>query len=178
MSTTQPLTEQIRRAARESGRGQNALARAAGIDKGSFSKFLSGQRGLSLGGLNRLSAVLGLVVTAAPGPAPDALAFMRQFIAARRWKFAETYAKTAPHEYTVRGWRPGPRDQADFERFVTLVRERGRDAPWGRRVHRYLEVDGFKYWTMGAPVGKTTVINREPLAGPAGAAVRGDKKGG
>ncbi|MCX5675796.1 MAG: helix-turn-helix transcriptional regulator [Planctomycetota bacterium] len=99
-----------------------------------------------------------------PGAAgPADLAFLRQFIAARRWQFAETYAKTAPHEYNVRGWLPGPQDQADFERFVTLVRACGYDRTFRRRTYRSLDVDGFTYWSMGAPVPATTVINRAAL---------------
>jgi hypothetical protein len=39
----------------------------------------------------------------------------------------------------------------------------GYDGKFGRRAFRYVNVDGYRYWTMGAPAGETTVINREPL---------------
>jgi transcriptional regulator with XRE-family HTH domain len=65
------LSEQIRAAVRASGLGRNALARAAGIDKSSVSRFTSGERGLSLGGLDHLAAALGLVVKV-QGKAGDA----------------------------------------------------------------------------------------------------------
>ena len=40
---------------------------------------------------------------------------------------------------------------------------------WGEYVHAYLEVDGFEYWTMGARVPETTVINRAPVGPPSAA---------
>jgi hypothetical protein len=91
----------------------------------------------------------------------EALEFMRAFAAGRRWQSARTYAKFAPHEYTVRDWLPDA--QGDFERFVTAIGAFGYDGKFGRRAFRYFNVDGYRYWTMGAPAGETTVINREPL---------------
>jgi hypothetical protein len=41
------------------------------------------------------------------------------------------------------------------------------DAPEPRYHHTYLEVDGWDYWTMGATVEETTVINRARLKGSA-----------
>jgi len=62
---TQPLslTEQVRRAARESGLGCCRLARESGMDKSSMSRFLSGERDLLSSGLDRVAAALGLVVS-------------------------------------------------------------------------------------------------------------------
>jgi hypothetical protein len=83
-----------------------------------------------------------------------------------RWQFARTMPQI-PHEYTLREWAP---DDAEFESFVVLIREQGVVKPWPperpRYRHTYLEVDGFDYWTMGADVPLTTVINREWLADP------------
>ena len=61
-----------------------------------------------------------------------------------------------PHEYTVRGETP---DEA-FEWFVRHISEHGYRARFGERAYTYLEVDGWRYWTMGAPVEETTIINR------------------
>jgi hypothetical protein len=69
-----------------------------------------------------------------------------------------------PHEYTVREWRPDL--EREFSAFVELIRRDGqvkpwpRDAPVPRYRHTYLEIDGWEYWSMGAPVRETTVINR------------------
>ena len=88
----------------------------------------------------------------------ETASFMRIFIKARRWQFAKTYARVAPHWYTVREWEPD--GQEAFERFVMAIRNFGHDERFGGRVYRYLRVNGFKYWTMGAPVGRTIIINR------------------
>ena len=87
-------------------------------------------------------------------------ASLRTFIAARRWQFASTMPHN-PHWYTVREWCPG--QEADFEEFVRLLRGYGHDELFGGKLYRYLDVEGFHYWTMGAPIPETTVINRKPL---------------
>jgi len=74
----------------------------------------------------------------------------RSFIAARRWQFASTMPDN-PHWYTVRKW--GPEGETDFEEFVRILRRCGDDEVF----------EGFHYWTMGAPISETTVINRKPL---------------
>ncbi len=90
----------------------------------------------------------------------------RAYIAEARWQFAKTMPQW-PHEYTVREWRPDLERQ--FFEFVFLIRRDGvvkpwpRDAPHPRYHHTYLELDGRDYWTMGAPLPETTVINRELL---------------
>ena len=69
-----------------------------------------------------------------------------------------------PHEYTVREWRPEL--EPEFEAFATLIRRIGVVKPWPRTSrtpkyhHTYLTIDDFEYWTMGAPIAETTVINR------------------
>lgn len=86
-----------------------------------------------------------------------------RYIASVRWQFASTMPQW-PHEYTVRAWRGDLREE--FLAFVALVREQGEVKPWPRDAaqpryrHTYLEVDGWEYWTMGAPIAETTVINR------------------
>jgi hypothetical protein len=79
------------------------------------------------------------------------------------WAFIEgqawTYAKTMPewpHEYIVRDGV----DEALFERLVVHIRERGRKGMFYKRVIVYYEERGFVYWTMGAPLQETTVVNR------------------
>ena len=57
------LSEQLRQAVNECGMSRNAIARATGIDKGALSRFVHGERGLSLATLDLLGDVLGLRVT-------------------------------------------------------------------------------------------------------------------
>ena len=79
-----------------------------------------------------------------------------QFVESSRWQFAKTMPQN-PHEYTVRGWHP---DQERFEAFVLYVREHGYVEKFGRWAYTYLQIGEWKYWTMGAPVGETVVVNR------------------
>ena len=83
----------------------------------------------------------------------------RAYIASVRWKDTVTMKAFAPHEYTVRKWNPTL--ESEFEWFVMWIREHGYKARWGKHEHIYLELDGQKYWTMGAPLSETVVINRE-----------------
>ena len=90
----------------------------------------------------------------------------RAYIAEVRWQFAKTMPQW-PHEYTVRKWRPDR--ELDFVEFVVLIRRDGIVKPWPRDAavpryrHTYFALDGWEYWTMGAPVVETTVINRARL---------------
>jgi hypothetical protein len=90
----------------------------------------------------------------------------RTYIAEVRWQFAKTMPQW-PHEYTVRKWRPDR--EREFFAFVELIRRDGIVKPWPRDAARpryrltYLELDSWEYWSMGAPVPETTVINRARL---------------
>ena len=59
-----PLSEQIREAVRSSGLSMLAVARGAEIDRSTMSKFLSGERGLSMSALDRLGEFLDLRIVA------------------------------------------------------------------------------------------------------------------
>ena len=80
---------------------------------------------------------------------------LRRFVAGERW----TYAKTMPdwpHEYLVR-----ERVDPDlFERTVIHIRSNGYVGFFYRKEITYYEEAGFVYWTMGAPLEETTIINR------------------
>jgi transcriptional regulator with XRE-family HTH domain len=57
------LTDQLRDAVKASKLSHYRLCKETGIDKASFSKFMSGERqGLSIEALNRLAAVLKLKI--------------------------------------------------------------------------------------------------------------------
>jgi hypothetical protein len=91
------------------------------------------------------------------------------YIAKVKWQFAKTMPLW-PHEYTVRDWRHDL--DADFLDFAALIRSEGvvkawpRDSANPRYHHTYLELDGWEYWTMGAPLPETTVINRARVDQP------------
>ena len=82
---------------------------------------------------------------------------IREMIARCQW----TYAKTmpwAPHEYIVRG--KCPLTEEEFLYFIDMQRRFGIHKQWHSYNLPYLYIDGYKYWTMGAPYNETTVINR------------------
>jgi len=61
-----------------------------------------------------------------------------------------------PHEYIVR-------DRVDDEMFVRLVKHIRVNGYVGRFYSKpitYFDYDGMTYWTMGAPISETIIINR------------------
>ena len=80
-----------------------------------------------------------------------------EMIARCEWTFAKTMP-FAPHEYIVKD--RCPLSAEEFEYFVNMQREHGIRERWGKYNNPYLYVDDYKYWTMGAPLEDTTVINR------------------
>ena len=78
-----------------------------------------------------------------------------EFIARAPWCVARTMPDQ-PHQYTVRGQT----SDEHFDLFVSCIRERGYRASYRGRHYIYLEVDGWKYWPMGASARATTIINR------------------
>ena len=82
---------------------------------------------------------------------------LREMIARCEWTFAKTMP-FAPHEYIFKG--RCPLSAEEFEYFVNMQREHGIRERWGKYNNPYLYVDDYKYWTMGAPLEDTTVINR------------------
>lgn len=62
------LTEQLRQAVVNCGESQYAICRATGIDKASLSRFVSGERGVSMTALDALGQYLGLELVAKRRP--------------------------------------------------------------------------------------------------------------
>jgi len=87
-----------------------------------------------------------------PIPFPDTL---RKFIDSEKW----TYAKTMPlwpHEYIVR-------DRVDkklFPQLVCHIRANGYIGRFYQKSITYFDEEGMVYWTMGAPIEETIIINR------------------
>lgn len=75
-----------------------------------------------------------------------------------KWTLAKTMPGI-PHEYIVRD-RCGLSDE-EFVTFIHAQREHGVPERWGKYIHPYLYLNGYKYWTMGAPIEETTVMNRQ-----------------
>lgn len=80
---------------------------------------------------------------------------LQQFIDSVQWTFVKTMPEW-PHEYIVK-------DQVDEDLFMLLVqhiRSQGYEAKFYDKTFTYYDHGGMVYWTMGEPIGETTIINR------------------
>jgi len=59
-SKPRPLSDQFREAIERSGRSRYAICKSLDLDQSAMSRFMSGERGLSLDVLDRLGLLLGL----------------------------------------------------------------------------------------------------------------------
>ncbi|MEI6171925.1 MAG: hypothetical protein WCQ45_05570 [bacterium] len=80
---------------------------------------------------------------------------VRAFVDRERWTFAKTMPEW-PHEYLVRDRV----DETLFVRLVEHIRAYGYEGHFYRRPITYFEEGDWVFWTMGAPVAETTIINR------------------
>jgi len=80
---------------------------------------------------------------------------VRAFVDRERWTFAKTMPEW-PHEYLVRDRV----DEGLFVRLVEHIRAHGREGRFYQRAITYYGEAGMVYWTMGAPLAETTIINR------------------
>ena len=72
------------------------------------------------------------------------------------YRFAKTMPQN-PHWYTLRKeWD----DQEMFDRAVLYIRKWGVSEMFKGREYTVLYHRGMRYWTMGAPVSETILINR------------------
>ncbi len=108
----------------------------------------------------KLTLVSAAQQKSANHPNPELLARIEQFIAAQPWRFAETFANTAPHEYIV---KDKIEDKDLFLEFVKFIRGNGFEAYFWSKKRRYWTCGDHYYWTMDDPDETTTIINRAKL---------------
>ena len=87
---------------------------------------------------------------------------IKEFFERQNWIFAKTYADKSPHEYILRKKLNGT--EAEFEEAAMYIRKHGFKAVFWRQEYTYLHLDGHLYWTMGAPLDETILINRCDLS--------------
>lgn len=80
----------------------------------------------------------------------------RRFVREHDWIFARTMPDN-PHEYTL---RKNTSDEV-FEAAVRFVRENGEPELYYGKQYTVYFCDDHKYWTMGAPLEETILINRK-----------------
>lgn len=86
----------------------------------------------------------------------------KAFVSGARWRTA----KDGSHQYTMRA---DAQDEDDFEAFVTFIRQVGRREPYQAANSRrywytyWYSDDGHRYWSMGAALKATILVNRAHL---------------
>lgn len=89
---------------------------------------------------------------------------LRAFVARSLWIYAKTMPQH-PHEYTLRKHAVQRDLEEIFEKFVMHIRHHGYKERFERATYVRLNLDEWKYWTMGAPLKSTILINRAQLDG-------------
>lgn len=79
-----------------------------------------------------------------------------KFVGEHKWIFARTMPEN-PHEYTLRRDTSG----ITFDEAVRFIRQHGSIEFFKGRAYKMLAVEDHKYWTMGSPLGSTSLINRK-----------------
>jgi hypothetical protein len=80
-------------------------------------------------------------------PLPDEMEELDRLIERSKWKFAWTYARTYPHEYTTKALC-SPEDHA---RLIDCIERYGVVERFGTSRRKYFYLKERKYWHMGAP---------------------------
>jgi len=80
---------------------------------------------------------------------------LQKFIESSKWAFAKTMPDW-PHEYIVRK----NVDEHLFVQLVQYIRTNGYEGNFYKKKIAYLDNGELVYWTMGAPVEDTIIINR------------------
>jgi hypothetical protein len=80
---------------------------------------------------------------------------LREFIDSSQWTFFRTTPEW-PHEYIVR-----ERDNEElFLQLIRHIRANGYEGKFYSTSITYYDDGGLVYWTMGAPLEETIIINR------------------
>ena len=98
---------------------------------------------------------------------PFSLEDAKKYAESHYWKFASTYAKTAPHEYCIKSWLVDE-DKLLFERFVATIRANSVVGYFYGHKNDYLILGDHYYWYMPLPenlaadlINRTTTDNLE-----------------
>ena len=81
---------------------------------------------------------------------------LKAFVTGQKWTFAKIYALTWPHDYLVRDRV----DEGLFIRLVQHIRTYGYEGSFYTKRITYFDEDGMVFWTMGAPIEETVIVNR------------------
>ena len=81
---------------------------------------------------------------------------VKELLRKNKFVFAKTMSAT-PHYYTMKfDWA----SLKEFNEVVMFIRKYGYTEKFGSKTYMYLDVDGYKYWTMGNTLEITKLINK------------------
>ncbi len=81
---------------------------------------------------------------------------IKEVLESAEYRFAKTMPRN-PHWYTLRRtWK----DNKLFDEVVKYIRENAYVEYFRGRPYQVFFLGEYKYWTMGAPIKETTLINR------------------
>jgi hypothetical protein len=93
-------------------------------------------------------------------PDCDELRLISELLFHQHWVFAKTMPKH-PHWYTLRkNWN----NDSDFDKVVDFIRQNGRIEYFLGKPYTVLDIEDMKYWTMGAAVIDTILINKAKIS--------------
>lgn len=78
-----------------------------------------------------------------------------EFLEGGNWIFAKTMPQN-PHHYILRK----NCDDNAFDSVVDFIRKNGYKESFKGRNYTMFNANGYKYWTMGAPISETILVNR------------------
>ena len=91
---------------------------------------------------------------------PFSLEEAQKYAESHYWKFATTYAKTAPHEYMIKKWLVDE-DKLLYERFVATIKKDSVVGYFYSHKNNYLILGDHYYWYMPLPDNMAVdLINR------------------
>lgn len=91
---------------------------------------------------------------------PFSLEDAEKYAESHYWKFATTYAKTAPHEYMIKKWLIDE-DKLLYERFVATIKKDSVIGYFYGHQNNYLILGDHYYWYMPLPDNMAVdLINR------------------
>ena len=70
-------------------------------------------------------------------------------------------SKDVSHQYTLASWNPELSDV--FKKFVIHIRQHGYIDKFMGLEYTYFNVGDYQYWSMGAPLEETILINRAKI---------------
>lgn len=100
-----------------------------------------------------------------PESPDDLVRQAREFVATASWVWAKTYARFAPHHYTL---RRQARSRAGYDALRRLIYDYNYPRAWRTRTFRSITLAGLTLWVVDDTPGKqdagTVLINAKPAA--------------